>query len=217
MSRMSRLTKAKWKTYKTKGGDTLSQIAQSLYGDWKKWPLIWSANRGPLSNPDVVPSGITLTIPEDRNLNEVEKEVLEKNIQKWKTKREQPKDFSSAKTEDVEQVLEQQELVDLTKYNIPIKSSTLQQGSKYCHPQLAKVLITLHQHNLLNYVSEAFPSTVAHNSQAHKTGRAIDFTLTDPSMSEAVCNWLNENGYKCLDEYKVSTTYKTGDHIHLEV
>ncbi|RYG57710.1 MAG: LysM domain-containing protein [Alphaproteobacteria bacterium] len=38
--------------YKVQGGDTLSSISDqpAIYGNWKKWPLIYSANRGAIGS-----------------------------------------------------------------------------------------------------------------------------------------------------------------------
>lgn len=50
-------------TYTSKNGDTLSGIAKTMYGDLKKYPVIFEANRDLLSNPDVLKPGTTLKIP----------------------------------------------------------------------------------------------------------------------------------------------------------
>jgi nucleoid-associated protein YgaU len=49
--------------YITKKGDTLSGIAKTMYGDMKKYPIIFEANQGTLTSPDVVTPGLDLLIP----------------------------------------------------------------------------------------------------------------------------------------------------------
>lgn len=44
-------------------GDTLSKIAKAEYGDYKKYPLIFEANRPMLKDPDLIYPGQTLRIP----------------------------------------------------------------------------------------------------------------------------------------------------------
>jgi nucleoid-associated protein YgaU len=44
-------------------GETLSEIADRVYGDAGKWHLIYNANRDRLTDPDHVPAGIELVIP----------------------------------------------------------------------------------------------------------------------------------------------------------
>jgi LysM repeat protein len=48
--------------YTVKSGDTLSSIAKKFLGDARKYPLIVAANQ--LSNPNVLPVGKVLTIPD---------------------------------------------------------------------------------------------------------------------------------------------------------
>ncbi|QGN34573.1 LysM peptidoglycan-binding domain-containing protein [Microlunatus sp. Gsoil 973] len=48
-------------------GDTLSSIAEQEYGDPAAWHRIYRANRGVLSDPDLLPVGLSLTIPTDRS------------------------------------------------------------------------------------------------------------------------------------------------------
>lgn len=50
-------------TVTVQSGDSLSIIAQRVYGDPGKWPLIYEANQDLLESPDFVPVGIELTIP----------------------------------------------------------------------------------------------------------------------------------------------------------
>jgi phage tail protein X len=48
-------------------GDTLSAIAQREYGDPTAWHRIYHANRGVVSDPDLLPVGLALTVPTDRS------------------------------------------------------------------------------------------------------------------------------------------------------
>ncbi len=50
-------------SYTSKKGDTLSGIAKYMYGDLKKYPVIFEANRDQLSDPDKLSPGTTLKIP----------------------------------------------------------------------------------------------------------------------------------------------------------
>ena len=49
--------------YEVKKGDTLSKIAKAHYGDWKKYPAIFEANKPMLKHPDKIYPGQTLRIP----------------------------------------------------------------------------------------------------------------------------------------------------------
>lgn len=44
-------------------GDTLPRIAEKVYGDEQKWPLIFNANRNQLSRPDALREGMKLVVP----------------------------------------------------------------------------------------------------------------------------------------------------------
>lgn len=57
-------TKTAPKTYTVKKGDTLSIIAQKVYGDSKKWVDIYNANKSKIgNNPNKLKEGLVLTIP----------------------------------------------------------------------------------------------------------------------------------------------------------
>jgi nucleoid-associated protein YgaU len=47
----------------TKGGDTLSGIAQIFYGYASKWPVIFEANRDIIKDPNIIRDGMLITIP----------------------------------------------------------------------------------------------------------------------------------------------------------
>jgi len=49
--------------YTVKRGDTLSKIAKSHYGTWKRYPEIFEANRPMLEHPDRIYPGQVLRIP----------------------------------------------------------------------------------------------------------------------------------------------------------
>ena len=49
--------------YKVKAGDTLSDLAQSFYGNPLKWTRIYEANRKVIVNPNYIYIGQTITIP----------------------------------------------------------------------------------------------------------------------------------------------------------
>ncbi len=51
------------KTYTVKSGDSLSKIAKHLYGDASSWHKIYDANRGKISDPDLIHPGQVLDIP----------------------------------------------------------------------------------------------------------------------------------------------------------
>ena len=44
-------------------GDTLSKIAKSQYGDWRRYPEIFEANKPMLKDPDLIYPGQVLRIP----------------------------------------------------------------------------------------------------------------------------------------------------------
>ena len=51
-------------TYHTvEKGDTLSKIAQTVYGDMMKYPVIFEANKPMLTDPDLIYPGQVLRIP----------------------------------------------------------------------------------------------------------------------------------------------------------
>ncbi|MEW5959424.1 MAG: LysM domain-containing protein, partial [Chloroflexota bacterium] len=51
------------KTYVVQPGDTLSKIAQQIYGDFRLWSLIYDANRDQISSPSLIRVGMELQIP----------------------------------------------------------------------------------------------------------------------------------------------------------
>lgn len=63
--------------YVVKEGDSLSKIALWSYGDKLAWVRIWEANKGKISDPDVIYKGTKLIIPkavtEEKNTSDVGK------------------------------------------------------------------------------------------------------------------------------------------------
>lgn len=51
------------RTYVVQGGDTLSGIALTMYGDASRWSEIFEANRDQLNNPNLIYVGQALRIP----------------------------------------------------------------------------------------------------------------------------------------------------------
>lgn len=51
------------RTYTVKPGDTLSHIAQQVYGKASHWHAIFEANRGQISDPDLIRPGQVLQLP----------------------------------------------------------------------------------------------------------------------------------------------------------
>jgi nucleoid-associated protein YgaU len=52
------------RTYVVKSGDSLSKIAKELYGDAKRWPEIYEANKALVGdNPNLIHPGQKLVIP----------------------------------------------------------------------------------------------------------------------------------------------------------
>lgn len=52
------------KTYTVKAGDTLSVIAEKIYGDANEYQKIYEANKDAIGpDPDLIKEGLELTIP----------------------------------------------------------------------------------------------------------------------------------------------------------
>jgi len=50
-------------TYQVQAGDTLSGIAQQVYGNDSDWPSLYNANTGTISNPNLIYPGQVLSVP----------------------------------------------------------------------------------------------------------------------------------------------------------
>lgn len=57
------VARSKPTTYTTREGDYLAKIAQEVYGTSDTWYTIYEANMSQIYNPDILPIGMTLTIP----------------------------------------------------------------------------------------------------------------------------------------------------------
>ena len=57
------LEQAKVRTYVVQSGDSLSKIAQQFYGDAKRWPDIYAANKDKIKDPNMIHPGQELRIP----------------------------------------------------------------------------------------------------------------------------------------------------------
>lgn len=51
------------RSYVVVAGDSLSKIAQRVYGDAQEWRKIYDANRDTIQNPDLIHPGQTLRLP----------------------------------------------------------------------------------------------------------------------------------------------------------
>jgi nucleoid-associated protein YgaU len=51
------------RSYTVKPGDSLSKIAQQVYGNMNDWRKIYDANRDIIQNPDLIHPGQTLRLP----------------------------------------------------------------------------------------------------------------------------------------------------------
>jgi nucleoid-associated protein YgaU len=51
------------KTYVVKSGDSLSKIAAEVYGDAKRWPEIFEANKDKIKDPNLIHPGQEFKIP----------------------------------------------------------------------------------------------------------------------------------------------------------
>lgn len=54
------------RTYTVKSGDTLSKIAQDMYGEASKYPQIFEANKPMLKDPDKIYPGQVLRVPPEQ-------------------------------------------------------------------------------------------------------------------------------------------------------
>ncbi len=62
---MEKVEKPGAEFYTVKSGDSLSKIAKQFYGDAKKYPLIFEANKPMLTDPNKIYPGQTLRIPKE--------------------------------------------------------------------------------------------------------------------------------------------------------
>jgi nucleoid-associated protein YgaU len=57
------------RTYTVAKGDSLSKIAQQVYGRADRWKLIFEANRDLISDPDLIHPGQVLVLPDESKLH----------------------------------------------------------------------------------------------------------------------------------------------------
>lgn len=55
--------------YRVRSGDTLSSIAKRKLGKAAQWPKLWWANRKDIRNPNVIRTGMTLSLPGDGRMS----------------------------------------------------------------------------------------------------------------------------------------------------
>ncbi|MFC0676748.1 LysM peptidoglycan-binding domain-containing protein [Lysobacter korlensis] len=60
---------AKPRTHTVQQGESLSKIAQQVYGRADRWKLIFEANRDKISDPDLIHPGQVLVIPDAKSLH----------------------------------------------------------------------------------------------------------------------------------------------------
>ena len=75
----------KGKTYIVKNGDSLSRIAQIVYGNGRKWVAIYNANKDKLKSPHSVRVGMMLDIPVSANVVTPHKEWAPRGYEFWKS------------------------------------------------------------------------------------------------------------------------------------
>lgn len=59
--------------YKVKAGDSLSKIAQEVYGDRMMWPVIASANK--IANPNIINVDATIKVPSKEEAGKIQEEM----------------------------------------------------------------------------------------------------------------------------------------------
>lgn len=81
------------KNYIVEPRDSLSGISnkEQIYGDWKKWPLIYDKNRSQIKDPDLIHPGQNFTIPRGSNTNQIE------NAQRRAIEKKAPYNFYDGK------------------------------------------------------------------------------------------------------------------------
>jgi hypothetical protein len=89
--------------------------------------------------------------------------------------------------------------------------------NKFAHPALVHLMKDMAARGfLIESINEAWPTTSKHASPGHSNGKAIDVGI-DEKLATRACHYVNSlEHYKCINEYKESTEWKTGSHLHLE-
>jgi LysM repeat protein len=78
--------------YTVKSGDTLSSIAEQVYGDANRWREIFKANKDQIDNPSVIRPGWELVIPGLEKEEEKKEEEKEKGARAGQTHIRRPGD-----------------------------------------------------------------------------------------------------------------------------
>ena len=68
-----------------RGGESLSIIAGSYYGDVLLWPVIYDANRRTVKNPNLIQPGWVLDIPEASAISDADKPALRQRGLHWRS------------------------------------------------------------------------------------------------------------------------------------
>lgn len=213
------------KTYTVKAGDTLSGIAEDLYGRSDAWPQLYSENKDVVGqDPNIIEPGMILQLPTSlRPLTPQERSMMQQQSQKMHDQL-LPK---SNNAEDIKLEAENRGLVALS--DLPIKSSTRSANSVYADPRLKNLLAEI-QNGVsdqngpikapLDRITEAWPPTVRHMSHSHYTGGALDFTVhPNSSLSEIrrLVKYMQNRGFRVANEYEETYSTTTGKHIHVAV
>lgn len=213
------------KTYTVKAGDTLSGIAEDLYGRSDAWPQIYSENKNTIGqDPNIIEPGMVLQLPTSlRPLTPQERSFMQEQSQKMHNQL-MP---TSNKAEDIQLEAENRGLVPLN--DLPIKPSTRSSHSIYADPRLKNLLAEIRNgvsdqdgpiRAPLDRITEAWPPTVRHMSHSHYTGGAVDFTVhPDSTLSEIrrLVKYIQNKGYRVANEYEETYSTTTGKHIHVAV
>ena len=79
-------------TVRVESGDTLSSIADRLYGNPDRWPALYRANRDQLDDPDELPVGIQLAVPVAGQASTTEEATV------WRPRAKEPTQEGSGQT-----------------------------------------------------------------------------------------------------------------------
>lgn len=214
-------------------GETLSGLAQKHYGDQSLWPLIAIENQ--MLTPQqahLIPLGKQIKIPTKRPLNNREQNLLDQYKEKYHSSNKK-QDFNfkqqtspNSQNLDYHQKLRKNILLKEQKANelglVDISNSGFilkYPDCNYLDPKLVSILTQLSKSHLTDYIriTEAFPAISKHTSRTHFNGQAADFTISDPKYSDQIVKFLKSKGFKALNEYRISTRFTQGGHIHISL
>lgn len=208
----SKASPANQNTYVVKPGDSLSTIAGKLYGNYSLWPLLFSANKDKIKDPNVISPGWTLKVPSKRKLSPQDTQ----NIPQLQPARK--------KIQPTTNVVEQAKQMGL----VSLDGIGEVKNNPYAVPELAQVAKEMRQYPGVKKlrITEAWPPVSNHVDRNHFNGRALDITIHDwPSpptrkdfqTADALTKYLKSKGFDVLNEYRYDTRYKTGVHIHIDM